>query len=50
MKTQFREYLRQLGSRGGRTAAANMTRTQRIARAKKASAAAHRARRTGGAR
>lgn len=36
---EFKEYLRELGAQGGRTAAKNMTQEQRVARAKKAVAA-----------
>jgi hypothetical protein len=35
----LREYLRKLGARGGKEAAKNMTRAERIARAKNAAAA-----------
>ncbi len=41
MKKAVREYLRALGSRGGKRAAANMSKRARIARAKRASAASH---------
>jgi hypothetical protein len=40
----LRQAMAQMGSKGGKTAAANMTRAQRVARAKKASLAAAKAR------